>query len=108
MRDMERVQAYLYQRMPHLKVIEFAQDTSTAALAAAALGTEVGQIAKSMLFKTKNGDFFMVVAAGNVRMDSKALRDLTGSRVRMANQLGKSVEYQAPGFTGFMLNPRYE
>ena len=41
MRDMERVQAYLYQRMPHLKVIEFAQDTSTAALAAAALGTEV-------------------------------------------------------------------
>ncbi len=108
MRDMERVQAYLYQRMPHLKVIEFALDTSTAALAAAALGTEVGQIAKSMLFKTKNGDFFMVVAAGNVRMDSKALRDLTGSRVRMANQLEKSVEYHSPWFYWVYAESSYE
>lgn len=85
MRDIDRVQAYIHQRMPHLNVIEFEQDTSTSALAAAALGTEVGQIAKSMLFKAKTGNYFMVVAAGDVRMDPKALRDLLGSRVRMAN-----------------------
>lgn len=85
MRDIDRVQAYVQQFMPHLKVIEFEQDTSTSSLAAAALGTEVGQIAKSMLFKTKTGGFFMVVSAGDVRMDPRALRDLMGVRVRMAN-----------------------
>lgn len=85
MRDIERVQAYVQQRMPHLQVIEFQQDTSTSALAAAALGTEVGQIAKSMLFKAKTGQYFLVVSAGDVRMDTKALRDLIGSKVRMAN-----------------------
>jgi prolyl-tRNA editing enzyme YbaK/EbsC (Cys-tRNA(Pro) deacylase) len=85
MRDIDRVQAWLQQRLPHLKVIEFQQDTSTSALAAAALGTEVGQIAKSMLFKTKSGEYFLVVSAGDVRMDTKALRDLIGSKVRMAN-----------------------
>lgn len=85
MRTIDRVQAYLNERMPHLKVIEFEQDTSTSALAAAALGTEVGQIAKTMLFKAKTGEFFLVVAAGDVRMDTKALRDLVGSKVRMAN-----------------------
>lgn len=85
MRDIERVQAYLQQRMPHLQVIEFQQDTSTSALAAAALDTEVGQIAKSMLFKAKTGQYFLVVSAGDVRMDTKALRDLIGSKVRMAN-----------------------
>ncbi|HAA09499.1 MAG: YbaK/EbsC family protein [Syntrophomonadaceae bacterium] len=71
--------------MPHLQVIEFQQDTSTSALAAAALDTEVGQIAKSMLFKAKTGQYFLVVSAGDVRMDTKALRDLIGSKVRMAN-----------------------
>lgn len=85
MKNTDRVQAYLNQRMPHLKVIEFQQDTSTSALAAAALGTEVGQIAKTMLFKSKTGDYFLVVAAGDVRMDTKALRDLVGSKVRMAD-----------------------
>ncbi|HQD90276.1 MAG TPA: YbaK/EbsC family protein, partial [Syntrophomonadaceae bacterium] len=85
MRDIERVQAYVQQRMPHLQVIEFQQDTSTSALAAAALDTEVGQIAKSMLFKAKTGQYFLVVSAGDVRMDTKALRDLIGSKVWMAN-----------------------
>jgi len=84
-RDIERVQAYVQQRMPHLQVIEFQQDTSTSALAAAALDTEVGQIAKSMLFKAKTGQYFLVVSAGDVRMDTKALRDLIGSKVWMAN-----------------------
>lgn len=95
MRDIDRVRAYVQQRMPHLDVIEFQQDTSTAPLAAAALGTEVGQIAKSMLFKAKTGQFFMVVAAGDVRMDPKALKELLGSRVRMADA---SEVFEVTGF----------
>lgn len=61
------------------------EDISTALLAAQALGTEVGQIAKSILFKTKDDRFLMIVSAGDVKIDSKAVKNLAGSRVRMAN-----------------------
>jgi prolyl-tRNA editing enzyme YbaK/EbsC (Cys-tRNA(Pro) deacylase) len=38
-----------------------------------------------MLFKAKTGQFFMVVAAGDGTYGSKALKELLGSRVRMAD-----------------------
>ncbi|MEN6461672.1 MAG: YbaK/EbsC family protein [Syntrophomonas sp.] len=85
MNEIERVNAYLNERNPNLKIIILDDDTSTAPLAAAALGTEVGQIAKSILFKTKNEDYLMIVSAGDVRLDNKAIKNLTGARVRMAN-----------------------
>ncbi|MGR6836875.1 YbaK/EbsC family protein [Syntrophomonas erecta] len=81
----DRVRNYLKERNPHLEIIEFDQDTSTSYLAAQALGKEVGQIAKSILFKSKAGDYYLVVSAGDVRIDSKALKELVESRVRMAN-----------------------
>jgi len=84
MTALERVQAYLDACQPGLKVIELAEDTSTAELAARALGVGVGQIAKSLLFKARDG-YIMVVAAGDVRMDAKELKKTAGSKVRMAN-----------------------
>lgn len=84
MQEIQRVREYLQQRNPGLRIIELDADTSTAPLAAAALGTEVGQIAKSILFKGKN-DYFMIVAAGDIRIDNKAVKELAGTRVRMAN-----------------------
>jgi Cys-tRNA(Pro) deacylase len=85
MNEIERVREYLQRKNPHLKIIEFDVDTSTSYLAAQALGTEVGQIAKSILFKTKDERFLMVVSAGDVKLDSKAVKELAGSRVRMAH-----------------------
>lgn len=84
MSAVERVQAYLDTRKSGLTVIELGEDTSTAELAARALGIEVGQIAKSLLFKTKEG-FVMVVAAGDARIDTRELKRVVGSRVRMAD-----------------------
>lgn len=81
---LEKVQAYLDAHKPGLKVIELAEDTSTVELAAEALGVEVGQIAKSLLFKAKD-EYIMVVSAGDVRMDNKKLKQVVGTRVRMAN-----------------------
>jgi len=81
--SVERVQKYLEQFNPGLRVIEFNVDTSTSELAAKALGVEVGQIAKSMVYKSKTG-FLMIVAAGDVRLDAKLIKELAGSRVRMA------------------------
>jgi len=95
MNAIERVRAYLQERNPHLSIIEFKVDTSTAPLAAQALGTEVGQIAKSILLKSKDNQFVMVVAAGDARIDNKAIKNLMGSRMRMAN--GEEV-FEITGF----------
>lgn len=85
MKEIERVRNYLQDKNPRLQIIELEENTSTAPLAAQALGLEVGQIAKSILFKTKNEGFLMVVSAGDVRLDSKAIKEVVGQRVRMAN-----------------------
>ncbi|NLB53662.1 MAG: YbaK/EbsC family protein [Syntrophomonadaceae bacterium] len=85
MDKIKNVRNYLKDRNPQLEIILLKEDISTAFLAAQALGTEVGQIAKSILFKTKDDRFLMVVSAGDVKIDSKAVKNLTGSRVRMAN-----------------------
>lgn len=85
MDEIERVRLYLSEKNPELKIIVLEEDTSTAPLAAQALGTEVGQIAKSILFKSNGDKYCMIVAAGDVKMDNKALKQLLGSRPRMAN-----------------------
>ncbi|MGI6453643.1 MAG: YbaK/EbsC family protein [Syntrophomonadaceae bacterium] len=84
MQEVEKVREFLQERNPELNIIQLAEDISTSELAAQALGTEVGQIAKSMLFKTKQNGFVLVVSAGDVKVDSKLMKDLVGSRVRMA------------------------
>ena len=80
----ERVRSYLQDRNPELTIIILEDNTGTAPLAAQALGLEVGQIAKSILFKTKGDEYVMVVSAGDVRLDSKAIKSAVGSKVRMA------------------------
>lgn len=84
MNEIERVRNFLNDRNPSLKIIELDRDTSTSFLAAQALGTEVGQIAKSILFKSKKNDYFMVVSTGDVKIDNKQIRNLVGSKARMA------------------------
>lgn len=96
MNEIERVRSYLQEKNPRLQIIELDQNTSTAPLAAAALGLEVGQIAKSILFKTKSEQYLMVVSAGDVKMNSKAIKETVGERVRMANP---EEVYNVTGFS---------
>lgn len=58
--------------------------TPTAETAAARIGVPVGQIAKSMLFKGKDGIFRLVVAAGDRRVNSGLLKKAAGCKHRMA------------------------
>ncbi|NPV27564.1 MAG: YbaK/EbsC family protein [Firmicutes bacterium] len=83
MSAVERVQAYLDRYHPGLKAIEFDTDTSTCETAAATLGVEVGQIAKSLVFKGGE-QYVMVVAAGDVRVDTKKLKKYVGVKVKLA------------------------
>lgn len=105
MKEIERVRDYLQDKNPRLQIIELEENTSTAPLAAQALGLEVGQIAKSILFKAKNEEFLMVVSAGDVKLDSKAIKELVGQRVRMANadEVFEITGFQVGGVCPFAL-----
>ncbi|MBK9233139.1 MAG: YbaK/EbsC family protein [Anaerolineae bacterium] len=64
------------------EVIEFAQTTRTAAEAAAAVGCTVGQIAKSLVFKTRHGGRpLLVIASGANRVNEKAMRAIVGEPI---------------------------
>ncbi len=96
MSPIERIRAFFAEKQSDLTIIEMDDDTSTAQLAARALGTGVGQIAKSILFKTKQSEYVMVISAGDVRVDTRAMKALVGSKVRMAT--GDEVE-EMTGYT---------
>ncbi|MCF7929601.1 MAG: YbaK/EbsC family protein [Spirochaetales bacterium] len=80
----EKVQLILDQYS--LEAAEFEPgSTPTSPTAAEKLGCRVGQIAKSMVFKGKDGRFFLIMAAGDRRISSKRMKELTGVKTRMAN-----------------------
>ena len=67
-------------------MVEFEHSTHTAAEAAQAVGCELGQIAKSLVFVTrKSGQGVLVIASGAHRVDTKKIAALAGERVRAAD-----------------------
>jgi prolyl-tRNA editing enzyme YbaK/EbsC (Cys-tRNA(Pro) deacylase) len=69
-----------------LQAIEFDPgSTPTAVLAAQKLGVRVGNIAKSLLFVSKDGRFFMVVCPGDRKVANAKLKAAIGAKTRMAN-----------------------
>jgi len=69
-----------------LRALEFEPgSTPTAPLAAARIGVEVGQIAKSLLFRAKDDSYHLVVCAGDKRVSSSKLKALVGSKASMAD-----------------------
>ncbi len=67
----QRVQAALNQSGIDFEVIELANSTRTAPEAAQAVGCQVGQIAKSLVFRTGDHKAVLVIASGANRVDEK-------------------------------------
>ena len=68
-----------------LRALEFeAGSTPTSVAAAERLGVEVGQIAKSILLKGKDGKFYLVVMPGDRRLKNWRLKAAVGVKTRMA------------------------
>lgn len=66
----------------HYKVLEFDAGTRTAADAAAAIGCTVAQIAKSLIFRTRDTNrTVLVVASGPNRVDEKKIATEIGERI---------------------------
>lgn len=73
----QRVQAELHLRGYDTRVVEMPTSTRTAEEAAAAIGCEVAQIAKSLVFRGgSSGDAILVVASGANRVDPARLAPL--------------------------------
>lgn len=82
----ERFMARLRQRDATARVVELPGSTRTAPEAAAAIGCEVRQIAKSIVFRDARRErALLVVACGDRRVSIARLEDLAGTRVRTAD-----------------------
>jgi prolyl-tRNA editing enzyme YbaK/EbsC (Cys-tRNA(Pro) deacylase) len=66
-------------------VLEFEQSTHTSAEAAAAIGCDVAQIAKSMVFQAADGIPVLVVASGVNRVDERKIATLVGHKIARAD-----------------------
>lgn len=81
-----RVQQALDAQGLSLAVREFPASTRTSAEAAAAIGCEVAQIAKSLIFRAAESDRpVLVIASGVNRVDEKAVATLIGERIERAD-----------------------
>jgi prolyl-tRNA editing enzyme YbaK/EbsC (Cys-tRNA(Pro) deacylase) len=82
--NVERVRAALAERKVVAEPVEFAESTRTSAEAAAAIGTTVAQIAKSLVFLVGDASV-LVIASGVNRVDTGKLARLLGAPVKRAD-----------------------
>jgi prolyl-tRNA editing enzyme YbaK/EbsC (Cys-tRNA(Pro) deacylase) len=83
--------------LQNFTVLELPASTRSAAEAAQAVGCQVGQIAKSLVFKTKTSQRpLLVIASGINRVDVKRIGELTGGKIAKADA---DFVRQQTGFT---------
>ncbi len=99
MKGPQRVQAALRQHGLNIQVIELDESARTAEQAAAAIGTQLGSIVKSLLFLA-DGQPVLVLVAGDRRADPDKLKALLGARRVMiadADQVRQITGYAIGG-----------
>ncbi|MFP3950708.1 MAG: YbaK/EbsC family protein [Candidatus Bathyarchaeia archaeon] len=82
MRGRERVSAFLDRNFIDTRKVVLDKSTGTSRMAAEALGCEVKEIAKSIVFT--NGSAHVVVIFGDKRVDTRKLARYVGHEVRIA------------------------
>lgn len=81
-----RIQDLLAARGYSCEVVEFAETTRSSADAAAAIGCDVAQIAKSLVFRAKpSGRPVLVIASGSNRVDEKRIAAVLGEALGKAD-----------------------
>ena len=85
-KNAQRVQAALGALGVECQVVELADSTRTSQEAADAIGCEVAQIAKSLIFRGKEtGKAILVIASGVNRVHEKRLGRLIGEKIGKAD-----------------------
>jgi prolyl-tRNA editing enzyme YbaK/EbsC (Cys-tRNA(Pro) deacylase) len=83
----QKVQQKIYELGLDSQIVEFSESTRTSAEAAAAIGTSVEQICKSILFSAGEGseaEPVMVIASGANRIDTHKVQTHIGQKLHKA------------------------
>jgi len=80
--SLESVRAFLSEHAPDLLIIDQGASTATVMEAAATLGLEPGQIAKTLSVRLGE-EVVLIVARGDARLDNRKTKDRFGARPRM-------------------------
>jgi prolyl-tRNA editing enzyme YbaK/EbsC (Cys-tRNA(Pro) deacylase) len=80
--SLESVKALLATNAPDITILEHQLSTATVALAAAALGVEEGQIAKTLALRLGEQNA-LLVAAGHARLDNQKAKVAFGAKAKM-------------------------
>ncbi|MGE0009602.1 MAG: YbaK/EbsC family protein [Candidatus Babeliales bacterium] len=81
-KSVQRVQDALLQYGIQTNIVEFSELTRTSQEAATAIGCELGQIAKTLIFKGKASDKpLCVIASGANRVDEKKIAQIIGEAI---------------------------
>jgi prolyl-tRNA editing enzyme YbaK/EbsC (Cys-tRNA(Pro) deacylase) len=102
----ERVRAFLKEQGIPVEMKEFDESTKSSSLAAAALGCEVAQIAKSVVF-AGGGRCYVVILSGDRRVDPAKLSAAVGApaAVATADQVREMTGYAIGGVPPFPHTP---
>lgn len=101
----ERVRQFVRAFDPGLVPMEYPETTQTAPDAARVLGVELGQIAKSILFRCGE-KFGLFVLAGDMRMDQKKIKELLGggkTKVASRDEVEQITGFEVGGVCPFAL-----
>jgi len=80
--SLESVRAFLAEHAPDILIIDQGGSTATVAEAAATLGVEPGQIAKTLSVRLGE-EVVLIVARGDARLDNRKCKNRFGTRPRM-------------------------
>jgi Cys-tRNA(Pro) deacylase len=83
--SVKKVQTALHALRLEFHVKEFPQGTRTAQDAANAIGCSIGQIVKSLIFKTSNEKGVLILTSGANRIDEKKVAEIIGESIYKAN-----------------------
>lgn len=102
--NLRRAQNFLEKFNLDLKAQEHKKTTKTSVEAATALNVEVGQIAKTILFKCGE-QYGLFVAAGDIRICDKKVKALLGAggkaRIAKPDEVEEKTGYQVGGVCPF-------
>lgn len=101
----DRVRAYFRELGIEEKVQELAESSATVELAAAALGTEPGRIAKTLSFMV-NESPILIVTAGDVKIDNAKYKKFFGAKAKMLTpqQAEELIGHAVGGVCPFAIN----
>lgn len=83
--SIDTARGFLAEHAPDIEIIELEESTATVELAARAHGVEPGQIAKTLVMKVGEQPF-LVVAAGDARLDNAKIRERFDGKAKMLDE----------------------